>query len=174
MEPQRGKTAFSFDDAVSAIYELANLQRGEENVNSFLEKLVNETVGVVSEAGVNFLNQNQCLACTGESERANVIKTLLCKLLLPQETLSDLELAPPPGCPEKGWICVAFPCRSFKMLQNLPYRAVKKVRTWLGHPEEETEDYLKFLQKALKAKWVTGEEPYTALTLFPLKDLPKR
>jgi hypothetical protein len=81
MEPQRGKTASSFNDAVSAIYDLANLQRGDKNVNSFLEKLVNKTVGVVSEAGVNFLYQN--LASAGESEKANALKTLLCKLLFP-------------------------------------------------------------------------------------------
>jgi hypothetical protein len=85
-----------------------------------------------------------------------------------------LGLAPPPGCPEQGWICVAFPCRSFKRLQNLPYRTVKNVRTWLGHSEEETKDYLKFWQATLKAKVVTSEEPYIALTLFPVKDLPKR
>lgn len=81
MEPQRGKTASSFNDAVSAIYDLANLQRGDKNVNSFLEKLVNKTVGVVSEAGVNFLYQN--LASAGKREKANVLKTLLCKLLFP-------------------------------------------------------------------------------------------
>jgi hypothetical protein len=81
MEPQRGKTASSFNDAVRAIYDLANLQRGDKNVNSFLEKLVNKTFGVVSEAGVNFLYQN--LASAGKSEKANVLKTLLCKLLFP-------------------------------------------------------------------------------------------
>jgi len=39
-----------------------------------------------------------------------------------------------------------------------------------GHPEEVTGDYLKFWKKALKAQWVTGEEPYTTLALLPLKD----
>ena len=52
----------------------------------------------------NFLN----------SSNKDLTNLLLTKVLCSVKTLSENYLAPPPWCPIDGWVCIVFPCISFR------------------------------------------------------------
>ena len=48
------------------------------------------------------------------SSNKDLTNLLLTKVLCSEKTLSENYLAPPPWCPIDGWVCIVFPCISFR------------------------------------------------------------
>ncbi len=66
------------------------------------------------------------------SSNKDLINLLLTKVLYPEKTLSKNYLAPPPWCPKDGWICLGFPCISFKKTKSLKTLLTSQLRRTIG------------------------------------------
>ena len=71
------------------------------------------------------------------SSNKDLINLILAKVLCYEKTLSENYLAPPPWCPRDGWVCIEFPCVSFKKTISLKTLLISQIRRTIDFKDRE-------------------------------------
>lgn len=137
-----------------------------------------EKVRKVLQRKLNLSEINRHLSEEVDSEncteyKIQLLQIFLLRIVLDLETLQELCLLPPKGCPLENWVCCAGPCRSGKLLKGQNIYTVKKIRECVFRKKDLPKDYCdkyesvwgQFAEKGRKA----GES--APLILFPVKEL---
>jgi hypothetical protein len=91
-----------------------------------------------------------------------------------EEVLTENYLAPPPWCPQEGWVCIGFPLILFKKTKSIKTILICQVRRILGFKDREDTTIIHLWNEAKRAKAIPSEkgihEPWS---LIPKKELRK-
>lgn len=104
------------------------------------------------------------------------------KVLMDFETLQDLYLMPPKGCPFEAWVCCAGPCKSGYNRRHQNIQTVKRLRSLGGIKDDIPEDYYDKYEEEWREIWeeerVQRRKEYkeksdnhTPLSLVPVRHL---
>jgi hypothetical protein len=97
---------------------------------------------------------------------------LLAKVLCYEKTLSENYLAPPPWCPRDGWVCIEFPCVSFKKTISLKTLLISQIRRTIGFKDREDLTLIHLWNKVKKANAIPiNKEMHEPWSLIPVNEL---
>jgi hypothetical protein len=106
------------------------------------------------------------------SSNKDLINLLLTKVLCSEKTLSENYVAPPPWCPRDGWVCIGFPCVSFKKTKSLKTRLISQIRRTIGFKDREDLTLIHLWNKAKKANAIPfHKEMHEPWSLIPVNEL---
>jgi hypothetical protein len=106
------------------------------------------------------------------SSNKDLTNLLLTKVLYPEKTLSENYLAPPPWCPKDGWVCIGFPCVSFKKTKSLKTFLISQLRRTIGLKDREDLTLIHLWNKAKKVNAIPfHKEMHEPWSLIPVNEL---
>lgn len=82
-----------------------------------------------------------------------VISSFLLKVLLDYETLQDLCLMPPKGCPFELWVCCGGPCKSGFVKRHQNIKTLRRLRKCAGIKDDIPEDYYDRFEEEWRQIW---------------------
>ena len=127
--------------------------------------------------GVKNINTQMDVSINSDlpDEQLQSLSAFLMRISYDLETLRDLCLMPPKGCPFENWVCCAGPCKSGKLLKNHNIKTVLEFRKRLGFKDDLPEDYYdKFKEEwgeILDGKRGENGIDTTPFLLLPVRDL---
>jgi len=108
-----------------------------------------------------------------------VASAFILKVLLDFETLQDLCLMPPKGCPFELWVCCGGPCKTGFVKRHQNINTLRRLRKCAGIKDNIPEDYYDKFEKEWREIWNeealkkdSGETDYnTPLFLVPVQSM---
>ena len=106
------------------------------------------------------------------SSNKDLTNLLLTKALYSEKTLSENYLAPPPWCPKDGWVCIGFPCISFKKTKSLKTLLLSQLRRTIGFKDREDITLVHLWNRAKKVNAIPfHKEMHEPWSLIPVNEL---